>query len=286
MTMKAKTMALAVREALGGYAARFGLVMGALAMALEKAEHAKLPEAQRGLYVEKDGKFALDVEGVEDTAGLKSALEKERKAAREADRIRKELEKKFEGIDPDEVKKILEKMGSDEERQLLKDGKIDQVVEKRMEKQRLALEKQIREAQKERDAEREGKAKLVQRGLDERVRAAAAKAGLHANAVEDALFRARTIFTLNAEGEAVQLDKDGAAVIGKDGKTAFGPAEWLEGMRETAPHWYPAANTGSGAAGNKGATGAGKTMKRAAFDALDPAQKREFAVVEKGTVVD
>lgn len=39
----------------------------------------------RGLYVEKNGMFHLDVEGMEDTSGLKSALEKERKARREAE---------------------------------------------------------------------------------------------------------------------------------------------------------------------------------------------------------
>lgn len=42
-------------------------------------------EAIRPLYVEHDGKFKLAVDGLEDTGGLKSALEKERKARREAE---------------------------------------------------------------------------------------------------------------------------------------------------------------------------------------------------------
>jgi hypothetical protein len=40
----------------------------------------QLPEALKEFYVEKDGKFILDAEGVEDVSGLKSALSKERTA--------------------------------------------------------------------------------------------------------------------------------------------------------------------------------------------------------------
>ena len=42
-------------------------------------------EAIKSLYVEQDGKFKLAVDGLEDTSGLKSALEKERKARRDAE---------------------------------------------------------------------------------------------------------------------------------------------------------------------------------------------------------
>lgn len=39
-----------------------------------------IPEDLRGYYTEKEGKYHLNVEGVQDTKGLKSALDKERKA--------------------------------------------------------------------------------------------------------------------------------------------------------------------------------------------------------------
>ena len=45
-----------------------------------------LDEGTKGLYAEKDGKYRLDVEGIEDTSGLKSALEKERTARRELEK--------------------------------------------------------------------------------------------------------------------------------------------------------------------------------------------------------
>lgn len=65
----------------------------ALQFKVEKLEDVE--ESIRGLYVEKDGAFVLDAEGlpeVEDVSGLKSALEKERKAARDADKRAKKLE--------------------------------------------------------------------------------------------------------------------------------------------------------------------------------------------------
>jgi hypothetical protein len=56
----------------------------ALKMIVDSLEH--LSEAQKALYAPKDGKFVLDVEGAEDTSGLKSALEAERKARRDFER--------------------------------------------------------------------------------------------------------------------------------------------------------------------------------------------------------
>lgn len=61
-----------------------------------------LSEAQQALYVEKDGKFHLDVDGLEDTSGLKSALDKERAA-------RRDFEKKYgalKDIDPEEYARL------------------------------------------------------------------------------------------------------------------------------------------------------------------------------------
>lgn len=51
--------------------------MAKLKLVLDSLEG--LDEPTRGMYVEKDGKFHLDVDGIEDTSGLKSALQKERK---------------------------------------------------------------------------------------------------------------------------------------------------------------------------------------------------------------
>lgn len=270
-----KKLAVVVACAFAAYRQERGLAMPALALALDKAEWAKLAKDVQAMYVEKDGKYALDLpEGVEEVKGLKSALEKERAAAKTSGDLLKETLKRFEGIDPEEVRKILDKLGSDEERQLMKDGKIDEVVARRMQRVTAAHEKAIKAAAEQTAAAAARADKFASQVLDNHVRQAATKAGLHPNAVDDALFRARTIFKLDENGEARQLDTDGKPVLGKNGKDPYAPTEWLEGMKETAPHWFPAGGSGGGATGgNKTGAGGAKSIKRAEFDGLNPADK-------------
>ncbi|KVO86847.1 hypothetical protein WL21_06585 [Burkholderia ubonensis] len=113
---------------------------------------------------------------------------------------------------------------------------------------------------------------MAQRSLDDQLRAAATKAGLHAHAVDDALFRGRHMFTLDENGHAVQLGEDGQPVLGKDGKTPFSPAEWLDSMKETAPHWFPVHASGSG--GGSGVRGAGIHRQDRAH--MSPAEKSAY----------
>lgn len=245
------------------------------------------------LYIKgADGKYKLDAEGFEDTSGLKSALEKERKNAQDAEKARKQLEDeyktKYKDIDPDKIKALMAKFENDEESKLIAEGKIDEVVSKRTERMRTGMaaeqEKAIKEAEAKVKAAEERANKFSQRVLDNHIRAAAAKVGLHPQAIEDALFRGRNMFSLDENGDAVQLN-DGKPVFGKDGKTPFNPAEWLEGMKETAPHWFPNGNSGGGSGGNNPGAGNGKTMKRAAFEQMAPADKQKY-MQDGGTLVD
>jgi hypothetical protein len=283
--MHINKMVLAVRLAFNTFSSKFGLALGAVALELTKEEHTKLPKDVQALYEEKDGKFKLSVE-LEDTKGLKSALEAERAERKKAERLMKELTTQWEGLDPKEIRNMIEKLGGDQEAQLIKAGKIDEVVALRTEKLRKEFEKQLTKAQDDVKGANSARDKFTGLVLDNHVRAAATKAGLHPHAVDDALFRARSIFKLDEEGQAVQLDADNKPVLGKDGKTKYSPSEWLDGMKEQAPHWYPNLNAGGGSGGDKGGKGGAKTIKRSAFDAMTPADKAKAMNVDKLTVVD
>lgn len=254
----------------------------ALKLILESLEG--VDEAIKTLYVEKDGKFHLDVSGVEDTSGLKSALQKEREAAKQERQRVKELEDRFKDIDPEKVRDMMAKLDKDGEASLIAAGKLDEVVARRSEKLRAELMKQVEEAAAKTEAEKARANKFSQRVLDNNIRAAAAKAGLHTGAIEDALFRARTMFSVDDDGNAVQMDDSGRPVLGKDGKTPFTPVEWLESMKDTAPHWFPAGSAGGGASGNRDASGNSKTIKRSTFDAL-PFEERA-AILKTHNLVD
>lgn len=251
--MKTRKMSHMLHDLLLTYMARTGMMLGALPLVVDKLDD--VPESARGAYVEKDGKFRLDAE-VDDAAGLKSALQKERDLNKASAKALKELQEQFSGIDPVKVRDMMQRLDNDGEAALIAAGKIDEVVAKRTDKLQKELQKQVDAAHNEAKAAAARADKFSQRVLDNHIRQAAAKAGLHTHAIEDALFRARSMFSLNEDGEAVQVGSDGAVVLGKDGKTPFSPAEWLEGMKESAPHWFPASSSGGGGGkGGKGNTG-------------------------------
>lgn len=272
------------------YMSATGLMAYAIAPELDAAAVEKLPPAQRGWYVEKDGKFVVDLGKVEveDASGLKSALAAERQAVKDAKAAQRvaveEALKAFEGIDPVKTRALMAKFNDEEEAALIASGKIDEVLSKRLAKREAELQRQVDAAKDEAEGAKKVANTFQSRVLDNHIRAAAAKAGLHPFAVEDALLRARSMFSLDEKGEAVQLGTDGSPVLGKDGKTPFTPAEWLESMKETAPHWFPASGSGGGASGSGGAGSGGKTIKRAAFDSLDPHERQK--VVKTHTIVD
>lgn len=157
--------------------------------------------------------------------------------------------KRFEGIDPDAVSAMLKRFADDEEAGLIKAGKFDDVLNKRTERLRGDFEKKLgAEAERAKKAEAKA-AKLADRTLAGTLRDAAIKTGALPEAMEDIVLRARGLWTLNEDGDAVAVDGDGEVILGKDGKTPLTPAEWAESLREAAPHLWPRAQ-GAGAQGS------------------------------------
>ncbi len=84
----------------------------------------EVEEGLRGLYRPVDGKYRLEVEEAEalvDVAGLKSALDKERKARREAEARAKQSQ----GIDPGQYRRLQERLARAEEEQAAREGRWD-----------------------------------------------------------------------------------------------------------------------------------------------------------------
>lgn len=94
-----------------------------LKMTVEKLDD--VDEALRTLYVEKDGKFHLSVDGIEDTAPLKNALQKERAARGELEKKVKSWEKS--GKSPEDIDALLEQQRKDEEYKLQQAGEWDKL---------------------------------------------------------------------------------------------------------------------------------------------------------------
>lgn len=163
----------------------------------------------------------------------------------------------FEGLDIEAVKGLLKKASEDEETKLIAEGKIDEVFNRRTERYRADVDKQIQAKDAEISRHVEANKKLAGRALSDAILQAASKAGALPEAMEDIVQRARAAgWTVNEDGDVVAMSGD-EPVLGKDGKTPLTPHEWAESLRESAPHLWPRA-MGAGQTGDKGAKGAKK----------------------------
>ena len=188
-----------------------------------------------------------------------------------------QLKAQFEGVDIEQLKAIANQAHQSEEAKLIAEGKLDEVINRRTERLRGDLDKQL-QAEKARADKAEAFANQFRdKVLADSIRSAALKAGALPEASEDIILRARSTFQLNEHGEAVAVDKDGEVIYGKDGKTPLSALEWAESLRESAPHLWPKA-VGAGQTGDKGAKGVNKKASE-----MSASEKAQF-ISEHGLV--
>jgi hypothetical protein len=212
----------------------------------------EIPAELQSLYVERDGAWTLDAEGV---------VEKSKHEEFRTNNIALTNQlKRFEGIDPDAVRQLAEdKQKLLEERQL-KAGEVDKVIEARLKTARTEWDKIHNVVVAERDA-LTGRLTAIQ--IDQAVVTEATKRGLRATALPDITSRARTAFKL-VNGVPQSFEADGqTARMGKDGVSPMTLAEWVDALVSDAPHLFEA-NAGGGAAGS-GSGGAGNRSVKNPF---------------------
>ncbi|WP_279722831.1 hypothetical protein [Acinetobacter baumannii] len=159
------------------------------------------------------------------------------------------LKSKVDGLDLDAIKVLLDKSNQDEESKLIAEGKIEEVIQKRTEKMREEHEKVLK-AEKDRADKAETYAnKFRQSVIQGQIVQAAIEMGALSEATADIAFLAQSQFSLDENGKAVAIDANGEIVIGKDGSNPVTPKEWVEGLRENKPYFWPKAN-GSGSPGS------------------------------------
>ena len=208
----------------------------------------EIPAEDVRLYVERDGAWHLDV----DQRDLKGKLDEMRANNIALSKRVADYEKRFEGIDPEQVRKLAEEKQRLEEERQIKAGETEKVIESRVAAARGDLQKQVAALTSERDA---FGAQLVTIRIDQGVVSAATKRGLRLTAIPDITARARTVFRL-VDGAPRAYDADGQTVrVGKDGVTPMTLDEWVDQQVADAPHLFEM-NAGGGAVGN-GSGGAG-----------------------------
>lgn len=206
-----------------------------------------LDDAVKTLYVEKGGKFHLDVTGIPDTSTLEGTLKKVRDEREAAQKQLKDLQTKFQGIkDPDQVRKLLEQFENDEEAALIANGKVGEVVQRRTEKHMAAMQAKVDEAIAAEKAANNRASLFTERVLKGQVAQEAMALKVFEGALDDVWLRAKMLFSIDEKGQAISVDDKGEIVLGKDGKTPFTITEWLTELKEKAPHLFENTNSGGG----------------------------------------
>ncbi len=202
----------------------------------------EVPAELAGHYVERDGVWLLDVDG----AAEKAKLDEFRATNVTLLKELQEQKQRFEGIDPDEVRKLASEKQTLEDEKRLKAGEFDKVLDGRLKAAKTEWDKQFASVTAERDA-LSGRLTVIQ--IDQGVITEASKRGLRATAIPDITARARNVFHL-ADGVPVAHEADGKTVrTGKDGVTPMTLEEWVDAQVSEAPHLFES-NAGGGAAGN------------------------------------
>jgi hypothetical protein len=230
-----------------------------MALKFKYATKQEIPAEQQSFYVERDGAWLLDADGVVSQAKLDEFRQNNIALTNQL--------KKFEGIDPDAVRQLAEDKRKLEEAQQIKAGEVDKVVAARL---KAELDKVHAPVVAERDA-LHGRLTAIQ--IDQAVVNEATKRGLRPTAIQDITSRARTTFKLvNGVPQAFEADGQ-TARMGKDGVTPMTLAEWVDALVSDAPHLFEA-NAGSGAAGSGGGVTGNRSVK-------NPFRKETFNLTEQ-----
>jgi hypothetical protein len=213
----------------------------------------EIPAELVALYAEREGAWQLDVDGVADKAKLDEFRNNNTALLKQL----AEHKQRFEGIDPDEVRKLAEEKQRLEEERQLKAGELDKVVENRIKGLKADWDKQVATLTSEREALN---ARLTAIQIDQGVITAATKRGLRPTAIADITARARTVFKL-VNGSPRAFEADGQTLrYGRDGVTPMTLEEWVDAQVSDAPHLFET-NAGGGAASNGSGGAAQRSVK-------------------------
>jgi len=159
-------------------------------------------------------------------------------------------------LDPDQVKSMMATFENNEDMKLLAEGKADEVVNRRLEKAQAAFQSQLENLTSEKTTyeEKLSKANETIRDLmidSKIVSAFHGQQGLD-SAVPDVVGRAKAIFRVE-DGEVVARDSKNELMRGKNGVLTI--QEWVDSLKETAPHLFPGSGGGGFGSGSGGGGG-------------------------------
>lgn len=238
-----------------------------------------IPEPMRASYVAHEGKFRLDLDGYEDPANLKSALQKERDAAKAATKQAKAWADL--GKSPEEISAMLAKAAQEEEAALKGAGQWDKLKAQMLDQHKAEIGKRD-------EALTKSRARLERHLVDAQAVAAIAA---HKGVAALLLPHVKAAVKVVEEGdELVVRVVDAAGNPRVNAKGEFlGIADLVGEMRQDVIFGRAFEPSGATGGGSKDTPGAGasqkKTVTRAQWDDMDHLARSKFSK-EGGKVID
>lgn len=221
----------------------------ALKFMLEKLD--EVEEGLRKLYVEQEGKFYLDVDGVVSKDKLAEFRDKNISLMKAIDKYKILTE------DPEKVQELVNEFNTlRKTKGKVSDKEINDLVEEKV-VQRVAQMKEEHRVALQTETDKTGVLTRQLEGLliDSAIRSEAGKLGVRAAAVDDVLLRARAVFKVQ-DGAAVPFDKKGSIIYGKDASTPMSAGEWITNLKKDAAHLFEDSQGGGARPGAGGKPGA------------------------------
>lgn len=241
-----------------------------------------IEDGLKALYAKRDdGKFALDVEGLVDKTKLDEFRSSNVTMKEQIEKLTKDLGS-FNGIDPVKYKDFIAKLQSEEEKKLMGEGKLEEVVAQRTDRMRTdfleqlsAKDKAIAKATEvSAKANNERDAYIVEAELRRQVEnpELGFQPGI-SDLVKESVLKEFSY----RDGKVIRIKGDGSIVFGKSGEPAT-INEYLQDIVKDRPYLVKV-STGAGARQQSGnGTNGAKTMRRVEFDAIiDPVKKMELS---------
>lgn len=153
----------------------------------------------------------------------------------------------FADVDPDEFRQLKQLLKDKEDEDLLKSGKIDELVNKRVQGVRIELENKLKEKDdmiNQLDSTNKNlNSKFDNYRINDVLISEARAAKMLDSALDDLKLRASGVFSFDENGNVVAFDKDGN-IKTVDGQ-ALTPKNFIQQLKKAAPHFWPSSEGGN-----------------------------------------
>lgn len=228
---------------------------------------AEIPEAHKAFYIEKDGKWVLQVDGMVDADRLKEFRDKNIQLTQELTT----LKETYKDVPADKVADfIAAKADADAGKTIKKEG-FEEAVNQRVAAVKQASEKALAEAKAKADA---AEAALQRHQVSIALRDAGGKFGLRKGAESDLESRGFSVLKM-VDGKLIAHDPiSGQPLYNPEDATPMQLEKWVEGLTKSAPHLFEESR-GAGAPGS--GTGG--------VNGPNPFSQKTFNLTEQGRIM-